>query len=156
MTDSQDAATSNPTEGARGTTYQCLICSYSTQQPRAAELGRAPGNTERFKSTVFPLWQCPKCQAIHSVDPVDMADIYSDYPLNRQRQLDVFARGTFRNLLGRLTRHGIAKDQAILDYGCGNGVYIQYLNQTGYTGVTGYDPYVAEFADQPAPGAGRI
>jgi 2-polyprenyl-3-methyl-5-hydroxy-6-metoxy-1,4-benzoquinol methylase len=106
------------------------------------------GNTERFKSRIFPLWQCPKCLAIHSVEPVDMEDIYSDYPLNRARKLDVFARGTFRNLLGRLTTHGLGKDMTILDFGCGNGVYLEFLGGEGYDKVKGYDPYVAEYADK--------
>ena len=155
MIESQHAcATSPPQEDSGATAQRCLICGYYTQHPEPAEVGQVRGNTQRFKADVFPLWQCPECQAIHSIDAVDMADIYSDYPLNRQRQLDVFARGTFRNLLGRLTRHGLTKNAAILDYGCGNGVYIEYLSGEGYTSVTGFDPYVAGFSDPPALGAG--
>jgi len=153
MTDSHSSSATPATAGGDGTVYRCLICGYGIQQPGPAELGRAPGNTERFKTMEFRLWQCPKCLSIHSVDAVDMEDIYSDYPLNRQRTLDVFARGTFRNLLKRLTGHGLRNDQSILDYGCGNGVYIEYLNGEGYSNVTGYDPYVAEFADQQVLGA---
>jgi SAM-dependent methyltransferase len=137
-----DPDTDSPAE------YQCLICRYTTTTPASTELGRAPGNTQRFKSDVFALWQCPGCKAIHSVDAVDMADIYSDYPLNRERTLDVFARGTFRNLLRRLTGNSLRSSDKILDYGCGNGVYIDYLKEEGFADVHGYDPFVPEYADK--------
>lgn len=130
--------------------YQCLICHHGTSQPAARELGQVKGNTERFLTETFALWQCPKCLAIHSVAPVNMADIYSDYPLNRERTLDIFARGTFKNLLSRLAGHGLNKEHSILDHGCGNGVYIQFLRGEGYQNVTGYDPYVPEFENPPA------
>jgi SAM-dependent methyltransferase len=83
------------------------------------------------------------------VDPVDFADIYSDYPLNK-RKLDVFARGTLANLLARLERAGLRKEDSILDYGCGNGVFLQFLREKGFTRVAGYDPFVAEFSSLPA------
>jgi SAM-dependent methyltransferase len=149
MTESQQPAGATTSDA-----YHCLICSYQTEQPGPAELGRVHGNTARFLSAIYPLWQCPKCLAIHSVDPVDMADIYSDYPLNRERTLDVFARGTFKNLLRRLSGNGLAQDDSIIDYGCGNGVYIQYLNGEGYQQVAGYDPFVAEYASAPATDIG--
>jgi 2-polyprenyl-3-methyl-5-hydroxy-6-metoxy-1,4-benzoquinol methylase len=129
--------------------YHCQICNHRSPHPGPAELGQVQGNTQRFLSSVYPLWKCPTCLSIHSVDPVDMEDIYSDYPLNRERTLDVFARGTFKNLLGRLTGHGVGKQDTIIDVGCGNGVYIQYLQGEEYRHVTGYDPYVAEYADLP-------
>jgi SAM-dependent methyltransferase len=126
--------------------YQCAICEYKTESPDAGDLGTMRGNTARFLNTEFHLWKCPHCGAIHNVDPVDYADIYSDYPLN-QRKLDVFARGTLRNLLRRLEHAGLQKEHSILDYGCGNGVMIQFLKERGYQQVSGYDPYVAEYAE---------
>ena len=140
----------HPTSTTDEQVHCCLICDYQTTRPDPGELGQVYGNTARFLSTVYPLWQCPKCLAIHSVSPVNMSDIYSDYPLNRERTLDVFARGTFKNLLRRLTSHGLAQGDTIIDYGCGNGVYIEYLNGEGYRQVTGYDPYVADYATVPA------
>ena len=109
------------------------------------DLGTVRGNTHRFLDQTFHLWKCPRCSSIHSVDPVDFADIYRDYPINRRR-LDVFARGTFKNLLGRLQREGLQPTHSILDFGCGNGVFIQYLRERGFTDVTGYDPFVTEFS----------
>ncbi len=93
----------------------------------------------------FTLWKCPTCQSIRSLQPVDYAQMYSDYPLNRRR-LDVFAKGTLSNLLRRLVKSGLAKTDAVLDYGCGNGLFIDFLKARGYSHVTGYDPFVTHFS----------
>lgn len=127
---------------------QCVICGHWTDAPGPAELGACRGNTARFRHQLHHLWKCPRCLTIHNIDPVDFADIYRDYPLN-QRRLDVFARSTLRNLLKRLRRAGLPNDAAILDYGCGNGVLVDYLRERGYTRVEGYDPYVERFARAP-------
>lgn len=128
-----------------GPRYACKICGYQTDTPEPGELGTARGNTERFQSTLFPLWQCPKCLSIHNVAPVDFRDIYKDYPLSKRR-LDVFARGTLNNLLKRLKRAGVSRPTSILDYGSGHGIFIRFLKEKGYTNVSGYDPYVAEYS----------
>ncbi len=126
----------------------CVICGYHTACPAQHELGAVRGNTERFMHASHRLWKCPACSAIHSLDQVDFKDIYSNYPLNRRR-LDIFARGTLRNLLKRLRLAGVKKNDSILDYGCGNGVFIAYLKEKGYAGAAGYDPYVPEFSHKP-------
>jgi SAM-dependent methyltransferase len=126
----------------------CRICGYMMQTPDPKDRGTMRGNTERFRHRHFPLWKCPQCLTIHSLDSVDFRDIYSDYALNKRR-LDIFARGSMRNLLRRFTRAGLKKTDSILDYGCGNGIFLRYLKETGYTQVTGYDPYVPEFAARP-------
>lgn len=139
-------------QGHNRAAQRCLICHHESDPPPPGELGTVRGNTERFLQDDFTLWQCPKCLSIHAVEAVNMEDIYSDYPLNRDRTLDVFARGTFKNLLGRLTGHGLQKTDSILDHGCGNGVYVQYLRGEGFTDVAGYDPYVPEYAEAPTAG----
>jgi 2-polyprenyl-3-methyl-5-hydroxy-6-metoxy-1,4-benzoquinol methylase len=126
----------------------CQICGYRADAADPADLGTARGNTERFRATTFHLWKCPRCETIHNIDPVDFGDIYADYPL-RRRQLDVFARGTMRNLLGRLEREGLKKTDSILDYGCGNGVFLRFLQEEGYADAAGYDPYEPEYAAVP-------
>lgn len=127
------------------TACQCIICNYGTSSPNPQELGAVRGNTARFSKNIFHLWQCPKCLTIYSLDPVDFSDIYVDYPLNR-RQLDIYARGTLGNLLRRLKHAGMDKSCSILDYGCGNGVFVEFLKQKGYAAAVGYDPYVSEFS----------
>jgi len=129
----------------------CLICGYHATSFHDRDLGRARGNTRRFRQEIYRLWKCPRCDSLHSLDPVDFADIYSDYPLNKRR-LDVFARGTLRNLLQRLERAGLQKQHSILDYGCGNGVFLDFLRERGFSKVEGYDPFVPAFSrDQSGP-----
>jgi SAM-dependent methyltransferase len=126
----------------------CKVCGYETATPQPSEVGRVRGNTRRFLDRTFSLWKCPRCATIYSMEPVDFEDIYRDYPVNRRR-LDLFARGTYRNLLGRLRREGLETKHSVLDYGCGNGVFIQFLREQGFGDVAGYDPFVPEFATSP-------
>lgn len=126
------------------TEYICKICGYTTYTPAPSDLGRVRGNTARFMNVLCLLWKCPQCASIYSVDTVDFSNIYKNYPLNNRR-LDVFARGTLHNLLKRLQRAGLKQEHSILDYGCGNGVLLEYLREQGYQDLRGYDPYVEEF-----------
>lgn len=140
------------TEPERGTgeagPYCCRVCGYETRRARPQDVGEAPGNTERFAPKTFRLWQCPACRTIRSLDPVDFAAVYADYPL-KQRKLDFFARRTLGNLLRRLRSAGLKKTDRILDYGCGNGVFVAYLREKGYADVSGFDPYEARYAAEP-------
>ncbi len=122
----------------------CQICSYKTLSPDPLDLGAVRGNTNRFKDSLHHLWKCPQCKTIHNIDPVHYQDIYSGYPLN-ERRLDFYARITLGNLLRRLKREGLKKEDSILDYGCGNGVFLSFLKGKGYKNVAGYDPYVTEY-----------
>jgi len=88
------------------------------------------------------------CGSLRSLDAVDSTDIYRDYPLNRRR-LDAFARGTLGNLLRRLRSAGLKKSDSILDYGCGNGLFLEFLRRKGCARVSGYDPHVPEFSAPP-------
>jgi SAM-dependent methyltransferase len=126
----------------------CPVCGHHTDKPRPQDLGVVRGNTERFRQKDFPLWKCPDCLSIISTEPVDFHDIYRDYPLNT-RELDVFARHTLRNLLRRLRKAGLKTTDRILDYGCGNGLFVDFLAKHGYPNVTGYDPYVTAYARPP-------
>jgi len=129
--------------------YHCNLCDYSTEQANKDDLGEIKGNTAKYLEQSFPLWRCPQCKTIHSLTPVDFSDIYSDYPLNHMRKLDIYARQTLGNLLKRLRKGGINKSSSILDYGCGNGILATYLKQKGYHNVDSYDPYVEPFTQKP-------
>jgi len=130
------------------TAIACTLCGHVSERPSSDEVGSVRGNTQRFRDRQFRIWKCPECLTLHSLDPVVMSDIYREYPPNRRR-LDVFAKGTLGNLLSRLEEAGLAKDAAILDYGCGNGIFLEFLEQRGYRKVSGYDPYVADFSSLP-------
>jgi len=128
---------------------QCRICGYAVATADPNDTGLVQGNTQRFKHRRFSVWKCPHCLSIHSLEPVDFHDIYKDYALNKRR-LDVFARGTLKNLLGRLQRAGLKPTDTILDYGCGNGLFVAYLRERGYPNVIGYDPYMPDSAKRPS------
>ena len=125
--------------------FTCRICGHPAREDPPTAFGEVRGNTARFRGRRFALWKCSQCKSIHSLEPIDFRDIYSDYPLNR-RQLDVFARGTLAHLLARLVRAGLRQSHKVLDYGCGNGLLLRYLKERGYATVSGYDPYVEAFA----------
>lgn len=131
--------------GRPSASFACKICGCESSIEHPAAFGAVRGNTARFANQIFRLWKCPRCSSIHSLAPVNYREIYSDYPLNKRR-LDIFARGTLRNLAGRLARAGLKNASRILDYGCGSGVLIQFLNERGYKHVSGYDPYVSRYA----------
>jgi len=126
----------------------CQICGHSTHDPDPRDLGSVRGNTGRFKDRMFRLWRCPECATLHGLDEVDYHDIYRGYALEKRR-LDVFARGTLGNLTRRLTRSGMRREHSILDYGCGNGLYVDYLKSRGFIHVVGYDPFVPGFETLP-------
>ena len=130
--------------------YYCNLCGYSTEQPNEEDLGECPGNTQKYLKQTFPLWRCPECRTIHSLEPVDFEEIYADYPLNHMRELDIYARRTLANLLKRLNKAGVSSADSILDYGCGNGVFLDFLREKGFDDVEGYDPFVKQFKQKPA------
>ena len=129
----------------------CTVCGYEAQGDTDQDIGWVRGNTERFKDRLFPLWKCPYCESIHSLAPVDFEDIYGGYPLH-QMSMDHFARRTLGNLLRRLERDGVRRDHAILDFGCGSGLFLDVLKRKGFTNVVGYDPYVEAFSETLRPG----
>ena len=131
-------------ETALAAAFTCRICGHPARDDSPTAFGEVRGNTARFRGRFFAVWKCSQCKSIHNLEPIDLRDIYSDYPLNR-RQLDVFARGTLAHLLARLVRAGLRQSHTVLDYGCGNGLLLRYLKERGYPNVSGYDPYVEAY-----------
>lgn len=131
------------------TSYYCNLCEYETDSPDSDDLGQIRGNTAKYRDQSFPLWRCPQCKTIHSLQAVDFDEIYADYPLNHLRKLDIYARRTLGNLLKRLEKGGISRSESILDYGCGNGIFVDFLREQGFTDVQGFDPFVAKYKQKP-------
>jgi 2-polyprenyl-3-methyl-5-hydroxy-6-metoxy-1,4-benzoquinol methylase len=125
----------------------CTICGFEHDPQDQFRHGYIQGNTTRFLKNRFKLWKCPNCMTVHSLNQVDFANIYQDYPVNVYQTLDFFASVRFSNLLKRLTKVGLKKNHKILDMGCGNGTFVSYLKKNGYSSVKGFDPYVKEFSD---------
>jgi SAM-dependent methyltransferase len=103
-------------------------------------------NVRRFGDEVFALWRCNDCGSLHCKDEVDLIRFYAGYPVHKLR-LNYWIRLAYANYVRRLTKFGLDRSHRILDYGCGEGLLIEYLRRRGYRDVTGFDPYVAKFAD---------
>lgn len=77
---------------------------------------------------------------IHCREVVDLDHYYAKYPFADATLTWPF-RFFYRNLARRLTRFGFSRDSTLLDYGCGSGVFLEYLRGRGFAHVHGYDPY---------------
>jgi 2-polyprenyl-3-methyl-5-hydroxy-6-metoxy-1,4-benzoquinol methylase len=129
----------------------CPIC--ARKEPGGAR-GEAVGeeatvlsNVRRFKSESFTVWRCARCRSLHSLQDIDYARYYEDYPMQRQ-PLDFFARRLFASRLACMTRAGLTARDSVLDYGCGNGVFVRFLRERGFAAAQGFDPYSHAFADR--------
>lgn len=130
--------------------FNCQICGFGlTADESPPKTYSVRGNTERTCQFNYSIWECPRCHSILNSDPVDFKELYLDYPLNH-RPYDLFARLTLKHLLRRLKKHGLRHDHSILDYGCGNGLFLRLLKANHYTSCAGYDPFVSEFSS-PGP-----
>jgi 2-polyprenyl-3-methyl-5-hydroxy-6-metoxy-1,4-benzoquinol methylase len=85
---------------------------------------------------------------------VDLAPFYAEYPYAKRR-LDAFTRRVFASYLARLKRHSVRLGASVLDYGCGDGLLIDYLALHGFPDVTGYDAYSERFNDPAVLGRPR-
>jgi SAM-dependent methyltransferase len=103
-------------------------------------------NVRAFREQSFAVWRCGVCLSIHARDEVDLDHYYRGYPfhsLPNDWRLGVL----YDQQLRRLRRAGIGPQHRILDYGCGSGDFIQYLQHRGFRQTFGYDRYSSEFSD---------
>ena len=122
----------------------CCIC--STPRPARPERAVVRPNVRQFAHLRFHVWRCPNCRSIHAEESVDLAAFYANYPFFRQ-QLDTLLRWGYRRLLRRLRRAGVGPTTRILDYGCGSGHLVKYLQENGLQAF-GYDPYSVTHNDE--------
>lgn len=127
---------------------ECLSCPlcHRGRYDAAAEQVRVPSNVRRWTAHGFTVWRCPECHSLHRLEDVDVTPYYEGYPYG-QRRLDGFTRQVFRHYVGRLDRHGLNNDSRILDYGCSQGLLLEYLRETGHPHCFGYDPYTPGYDD---------
>ncbi len=123
--------------------YNCCICNAAASDPQIALVN---SNVRAFAAEIFAVWRCPSCGSIHSRDETDLAPYYAKYPFFKQ-QLNGLLRAGYRRLTRRLRRAGLSAGHSVIDYGCGSGLLVQYLNEQGFKAV-GYDPYSATHGDK--------
>jgi SAM-dependent methyltransferase len=116
----------------------CVVCQ-SRLDLRSVESAAIPSNVRAFRHETFHMWRCPRCRTLHCREVVDLERYYTNYPI--LKALNEPTRMAMGNSVNRLVERGLSRDSALLDYGCGWGLCLQYLRERGYTNVHGYDPY---------------
>jgi SAM-dependent methyltransferase len=113
----------------------------------ASESSAVTSNVRAFASETFQLWRCGACQSIHARDEVDLAHYYSGYPFF-ELPFDWRLRAAYAEQRRRLEAAGLRRDDHVLDYGCGSGAFVRYLQSCGYRHAEGYDGYNPRFSDR--------
>lgn len=111
-----------------------------------AEIGAVPCNVREFSRDLFTLWRCTGCGSLHCAEDADLDRYYAHYPLSSQK-LSFNDRIGYRNRLRMLQAQGLSSSDRILDYGCGAGLFVDFLREQGVENAAGYDPYVPKYAD---------
>jgi 2-polyprenyl-3-methyl-5-hydroxy-6-metoxy-1,4-benzoquinol methylase len=126
---------------------RCNVC--DRDAAGEVESARVRSNVRKFASETFAVWRCPHCKSIHAKDEVDLAHYYADYPFHKlgESKVDWMLAAMYGNALKRLTHAGIGPEHAILDYGCGGGLFLKYLASRGFVQATGYDEYSDAYKD---------
>jgi SAM-dependent methyltransferase len=127
-------------------TYACIVCERETPAG-AAEEASVPSNVRVFSKETFALWRCRHCGSIHARDEVDLGHYYAQYPFH-DLPIDWRLRVMYSNQLARLRRAGVERSHKILDYGCGSGHFVRFLESEGYTHVRGFDAYNDKYRDR--------
>ena len=122
---------------------RCVICDYQIDEKNESIFSDFNCNVRAFQKDSFKIWRCPDCQTIHSLDIVDIAPYYEEYPI-ADAKLTWEMRLCYGKLSRQLIKHGFSKAHSILDYGCANGLFIEYLRKKGFSKSYGYDPYASE------------
>lgn len=117
----------------------CVVCG-TNADPARVKQAEVPSNVKPFARERFAVWQCAVCGSIHARDEVDLGHYYAQYPFRGQK-LDLPTRVAFANKLSKLESLGLRREHRVLDYGCGSGLFVQFLRQRGYQQASGYDAY---------------
>lgn len=106
----------------------------------SAAIASFPCNLRAFADEKFHVWRCPQCETVHCLEVVDLDYYYSKYP-DEELSLTAPLRLLYGGLHKRLKKHGFTNRHKLLDYGCGKGLFLQYLKEQGFEQGYGYDPY---------------
>ncbi|HEY5927949.1 MAG TPA: class I SAM-dependent methyltransferase [Kofleriaceae bacterium] len=101
-----------------------------------------------FRDQRFAVWRCSGCRSIHARDEVDLASYYAAYPMHGEGG-GAAMRAFFGVQRRRLRAAGLANGATVLDYGCGAGAFVRYLEGARVT-ATGYDAFAPAYADRGA------
>lgn len=124
----------------------CNVCEHPGKFENASEVKEHYSNVRKFKDEKFTVWRCSNCHSLHSKEEVNLNYYYEHYPIKTQT-MNYATRYAYYNRLRLLRKQGLKKEHSILDFGCGYGVFVLFLQQCGYKAF-GYDPYVEKYSDK--------
>lgn len=124
----------------------CTICD-GGGIAQAVDVRQIRANVRQFRDEMFTVWRCPSCRSLHCLEDIDEEKYYQWYPPHNQRS-GFFTEQLFRARLRQLAGAGLKKDAAVLDYGCGNGGFVEFLRAEGYGRAEGFDPHSERFQDR--------
>ena len=127
---------------------RCNICFSTCDTPEEASVR---SNVRAFRTELFRVWRCPTCSSVHARDEVDLGHYYAKYPfhaLGESEETDGLLKATYRRQLQRLRAAGLQHEHKLLDYGCGGGAFVKFLQEQGYARVQGFDEYSPPYADR--------
>jgi 2-polyprenyl-3-methyl-5-hydroxy-6-metoxy-1,4-benzoquinol methylase len=124
----------------------CNLCTSQAELTDAEDATIVSCDVSQFQDESFPVWRCRDCDSIHSQQEVDLDRYYSDYFVHQQK-LDFVTKTVYRKYIRALQRCGMKQGDKVLDYGCGNGLFLDVIKQRGFETARGFDPYTVEFSD---------
>jgi hypothetical protein len=139
----------------------CVTCA-DEPDPGQVAWATVHSSEREFEHERFAVWPCPRCRCIHACGDVDLDGYYRRYGLH-ETGLDLLERVCCRNKL-RFIRRFVPLDRGgpVLDFGCGNGIFVEYLRRAASStsrprrppyrpGAGGNGPPGAPAALPPAP-----
>lgn len=119
----------------------CEVCGKHNDRITAYQ---ARSNVRRYKYNLYSVWRCASCSSLHCEKLDNYPSYYKDYPIRRQRP-GYFLDAWHTVILSRLTQAGMNHSSKILDFGCGSGLFLEFLKRNGYTNTAGFDPFIDRY-----------
>ena len=122
--------------------YLCRVCNQNSLSPISVSIR---GAIRALIDNSYTVWKCVHCESLNALEKVDYENIYLTYPYQKQKY-DFFTKKIFKKRLNNLIKAGLMASNTILDYGCGSGLFVKFLQEHSYQSA-GYEPFNAPFSD---------
>lgn len=123
----------------------CNVCQSPGTYEQCREEGKVYSHVACFKDDAFTVWRCSNCGSLHSKESVDLGRYYAAYPF-KNHTLDFHTRHGYTNRIKMLKRSGLKPHHSVLDFGCGAGLFVQFLRDNGFPNAVGFDPFIPHYA----------
>jgi len=133
---SSDAALTSGVNGDIDEDFRCLCCGHNESLPYVLHCR----DYYLQKSQIVSYYACKSCGLVQQKPlPVDVASYYNDYPVHSPKSA---AYSWFRRRLMAsvyLPPQSLGREKKILDFGCGDGWYLEWCFERGLNAV-GFEP----------------